>query len=66
MIFLILFFLNLLFNCCHDLTTLRLKVSDSAIITIEGADYRFIIHGISKSEAIHFLENSVHEDFRYM
>ena len=38
---------------CHDLTMLCLNISDIAIITVKGVDYRCIIHDISKSEAIH-------------
>ena len=39
-----------------------LNLTDSAIITVKGVDYCYIIHDISKSEAIHLLENSVLED----
>ena len=43
-------------NSCHDLMMLGFNISD--IITVEGADYHCIIHGISKYDAIHLLENS--------
>ena len=49
-------------SVCNDLTMLFVNISYIAIITVKGADYRCIIHGISKSEAIHLLENSVLED----
>ena len=37
----------------HDLTMFCLNLSDIVISTIKGVDYRRIIHGINKSEAIH-------------
>ena len=49
-------------NGCHDLTMLRVNISDIAIITVKNVDYCCIIHSISKSEAINLLENSVLED----
>ena len=52
-------------NSCHDLTMLCLNISNIAIIiTIQGLDYRCIIHNIihSKSEEINLLENSVLKD----
>ena len=44
---------------------LYLNVSDTAIITVTGVDYRCIIHD-SKSEAIYLLENYVLEDCGYI
>ena len=41
---------------------LYLNTYDIVIITVKGVDYRSIIHEISKSEVIQFLENSVLED----
>ena len=41
------------------------NTSDITIITVKGIDYRCIIHDISKSDAIHFLENPVLDDPRY-
>ena len=43
-------------------TMSSLKISDIAIIIVKDVDYHFIIHDISKSEAIQLLENSVLED----
>ena len=43
-----------------------LNISDIAIITVKSVDYCCIIHVISKSEAIHLLENYVLEDRGYM
>ena len=39
--------------------------SDIAIITVKEVDYHCIIHDVSKSEAIHLLENSVLDDRGY-
>ena len=41
---------------------LSVNISDIAIITIKNLDYRFIIHSISKSEAINVLKISILED----
>ena len=46
-------------NGCHDLTMLRLNISDITIITVKNVDYRCIIHNISKSETINLLKSSV-------
>ena len=45
-------------NGCHDLTMGCLNLSHINI-TVKDADYSGIIHDNSKSNAIHFLENSV-------
>ena len=49
-------------NSCHYLTMLRVNISDIAIITVIGIDYCYIIHDISKSEAIYLSETSVLHD----
>ena len=41
---------------------LGVNISDIAIINIKGVDYRCIIYGISKSEAINLLANYVLEE----
>ena len=46
-------------NVCHDLLMQCGKINDIPIITVKGADYRGIIHDISKSDAINLLKNSV-------
>ena len=45
----------------HDLM-FCLNISDNAIITVKGVDYRCTIHAIIKSDAVHFLENFVLDD----
>ena len=52
-------FQNSVCNGYHDLRMLRLNLSDIAIITVKGIDYRCIISDITKSEATELLENSV-------
>ena len=37
-------------------------INKSAVITVKGFDYRFITYGISRSDAIHLLENSFLND----
>ena len=53
-------------NRCHDLTILNGNIFNITIITVKNVDYRFIIHNISKSEAINLLKNSVLEDSGYI
>ena len=42
------------------------NISDIGTITVKAVDCGDIIHGISKSEAIHLLENSVLDDRGYI
>ena len=49
-------------NGSHNLTMLNVNTSHIAIITVKNVYYRYIIHSISKSEAINLLGNSVVED----
>ena len=44
-------------NRYHDLLTMSMNLSDIAILNIKAADYRCIISGISKSEAINLMQN---------
>ena len=45
---------------------LCLNISDIAIVTVKGVDYHCILYEITKSETIHLLENSVHDDRGYI
>ena len=45
-------------NGSHNLTMLNVNISHIAIITVKNVYYRYIIHSISKSEAINLLGNS--------
>ena len=53
-------------KCCYDLAMLFLSISNIAIITIKGVEYRCIIHEITKSETIHLLENAKVDDHGYI
>ena len=50
---------------CHDLRMLCLNFIDFALITVKDADYCCIIHGITKSESISLLKNSMLHDLGY-
>ena len=52
-------FENSVCNGCHDFTILCLSCSNIAVITVTGVDCNCIILDISKSDAIHLLENIV-------
>ena len=41
-------------NDCHNLTMLCLNISDIAMITIEGVDYRCVIDDVSNSKQFIF------------
>ena len=43
-------------NGCHDLTMLRVNISNTAIITVKNVYCCCIIDNISKSEVIHLLK----------
>ena len=45
-------------NGCYALTIFCLNISDITIIIVKNVDYRYVIHNISKSEAIDLLKNS--------
>ena len=44
------------FKECHNVLMMSMNLSDIAILNIDGADYRCIISGISKNEAINLLK----------
>ena len=53
-------------SSCHDLTMLNVNISNIAVITVKNVDFYCIILNISKSEAIHLVENSVLEKRGYI
>ena len=60
-------FQNSVYNCFHDFTKLCLNQSDIVIVIIIAIiDFFYIIHGISKCEVTHLLENSVFHDSAYI
>ena len=44
-------------NGCHDELMMSVNLSNIAILNINGADYRYIISGISRSDAINVMQN---------
>ena len=47
-------------NGCHDLLMMNPDIKNIAIITVKGVDHCCTIHVVSKADAIHLLDNSVH------
>ena len=47
------------FNKCHDLLTMARSLKDTDILSEEGAPLRCILMGISKTETLKGLNNSV-------
>ena len=45
-------------NRCHDLLMMPMNLSSIAVLNIKGSDYRCIISGIGKNEAIHLMKNT--------
>ena len=45
-------------NGCHDILMMSMNLNDIAISNIHGVNYRCIINGISKSEAVNLLQNT--------
>ena len=45
-------------NGCHDVLTMSIDINNITILDIYGVDYRCIIHGIVKSEAIKLSRNA--------
>ena len=45
-------------NRCHDLLMMSMNLSDIAILNVKGSNYRCIISGISKSEALNLKQNT--------
>ena len=43
---------------CHDLLMMSINLSDSANLNTESSNYRCIISGISKNEAINLMQNT--------
>ena len=50
------------YNKCHDILMTAYELKNIAILNVKGADFRCIFWGISKDEAVNWLNNSVLED----
>ena len=44
-------------NGFHDVLMMSINFNDIAVLNIHGVDYRCIINGISKREAVDWLQN---------
>lgn len=53
---------SLVSHGCHNILMMSFGINNSAILNIYDIDYRCIISGVSKSEAIRMMESSVIHD----
>ena len=49
-------------NKCHNVLMTAYELKNSAILSVKGFDYRCVLLGINKNEAVNILNNSVLED----
>ena len=49
-------------NKCHDVLMSAYELRNIAILNVKGVNYRCILRGISKNEAVSFLNNPMLED----
>ena len=49
-------------NGCHNVSVMTYELKNIAILNVKGVDYRCILWGISKNEAVNILNNSVLEN----
>ena len=49
-------------NGCHALSMMTYEIKSNAILNAKGVDYRCILWGVSKNDAVDRLNNSVLED----
>ena len=49
-------------NKCHDVSMTAYELKNIAILNTKGADFRCVLWGISRGEAVNRLNNSVLED----
>ena len=49
-------------NKCHDVLMTAYELKNIAILNVKGVDFRCILWGISRDEAVNKLNNSVLED----
>ena len=55
-------FQQYLCNGCHSVSIMAYELKNIAILNAKGVDYRCILWGISRDEAVNRLNNSVLED----
>ena len=51
--------LNCMCNKCHNLLMTAFELENIAILNVKGVDYRCILWGISKNDAVNIRNNSV-------
>ena len=44
-------------NCCHDILMMAHELKHLPILNVNSVDYRCILQGISKNEAVNILNN---------
>ena len=49
-------------NKCHDLLMVAYELENTAILNVKGVDFRYILWGISRDEAVNRLNSSVLQD----
>ena len=49
-------------NKCHDVLVTAYELKNISILNVKGVDFRCILWGISRDEAVNKLDNSVLED----
>ena len=49
-------------NKCHDVLVTAYELKNIVILSVKGVDFRCILWGISRNEAVHRLNSSVLED----
>ena len=49
-------------NKCHDLLMDAYELENTAILNVKGVDFRYILWGISRDEAVNRLNSSVLQD----
>ena len=47
---------------CHDTSMIAYELINTAIQNVKGVDYRYVLWGFSKNEAINILINSMLKD----
>ena len=45
-------------NGCHDISMIDYELENIAILKVKGADYRCVLWGVAKNEAVNSMKNS--------
>ena len=49
-------------NKCHDVLMTAYELKDTAVLNVKGFDFRCIVRGISRDEAVNRLNNTMLEN----